>query len=249
MADDLDDDGFFLQPEIEEESNDQVEEENIEIKEEKKKKKKEKSKSIQRRPVGTYSDLIHTFRVFYKKSKSEYELDELLSKFTPNLGASPPSNPTMTFDQYLDELVSAKQWSKGNDLPSAPVLMIIAQSALRCIELGKILKNSSSSKFFTFHYLFAKHKKLSEQIEYLQQGKSSFNIVIGTPKRLDDILQSKSMNLKRLKFVVIDWNYENLKQQRLIDLNQLKSELCLLLCEKKLLSKRFSKEKTRIAVF
>ncbi|CAF4589128.1 unnamed protein product, partial [Rotaria sp. Silwood2] len=138
---------------------------------------------------------------------------------------------------------------KKPERSSAPVVLIIAQSALRCIELGKILKNSSSSKFFTFHYLFAKHKKLSDQIELLKKSTTLFNIIIGTPKRIDDILDANVINLKRLKFVLIDWNYQNIKQQRLIDLNQLKIELCHLLCEQNVLYKRFFKEKTKIGLF
>lgn len=128
-------------------------------------------------------------------------------------------------------------------------MIIVAQSALRCIELGKIVKNSSSSTFLTFYYLFAKHKKLADEIEHFRQEKSRMNLIIGTPKRIDDLIQSGSMKFKRLKFIVIDWNYENVKKQRLIDLNQLKCELCSLLCETSSLSKRFSKEKTRLALF
>jgi len=83
----------------------------------------------------------------------------------------------------------------------------------------------------------------------LKKPNTLFNIIIGTPKRIDDILAEKVVNFKRLKFVLIDWNYANVKQQRLIDLNQLKSELCHLLCEQKVLSKRFFNEKTRIGLF
>lgn len=66
---------------------------------------------------------------------------------------------------------------------------------------------------------------------------------------MDDVLAGQGLNLKRLKFVLIDWNYQNVKQQRLIDLNQLKGELCHLLCEEKRLFKRFFQEKTRLGVF
>jgi hypothetical protein len=236
MADDLNDDDYFLQEEIQPEITDI-------------KTKKKKQKLVPRRPVGTYSDLITTIRIHYKTSKSQYELDELLSIFNSSISASSPSTSSISLDEYINELVPKSKWSKQSDLPSAPVVLIIAQSALRCIELGKILKNCSSSKLFTFHYLFAKHKKLSEQIEFLNKPTTLFNIIIGTPKRIDDILDGNVINLKRLKFVLIDWNNLNVKQQRLIDLNQLKTELCHLLCEQKGLHKRFFKEKTKIGLF
>ncbi|CAF1116894.1 unnamed protein product [Rotaria sp. Silwood1] len=241
MADDLGDDDFYLQEEIPPENND--------ITDKKVKTKKNKQKILPKRPPGTYSDLITTIRIHYKKSKSQYELDELLSIFNASISASSPSTSTISLDEYLNELISINKWSKQADLSSAPIVLIIAQSALRCIELGKILKNSSSSKLFTFHYLFAKHKKVSDQIELLKKPTTLFNIIIGTPKRIDDILDAHVINLKRLKFVLIDWNYQNIKQQRLIDLNQLKIELSHLLCEQNVLYKRFFKEKTKIGLF
>ena len=239
MADDLGDDDYYLQEEIHAEPTDEQVE----------KKATKKKKVVVKRAQGTYGELISTFRIFYKKSKSQYEVEELLSKFSTNLAAASPSSSSIVLDEYLNELVTAKQWVKQNDLPSAPVVLIVAQSALRCIELGKALKNSSSGKCFSFHYLFAKHKKLAEEVEHLRQAKACFNLIIGTPKRLDDVLESEALNLKRLKFVLIDWNYENVKHQRLIDLNQLKCELCHLLCEKKNLAKRFAKEKTQLGLF
>jgi len=242
MADDLGDDDYYLQEVIQPEINDEIIDKKI-------KTKKNKQKLQPKKPVGSYSDLITTIRIHYKKSKSEYELEELLSIFNSPISASSPSTSTTPLDEYLTELVPKTKWSKQADLSSAPVVLIIAQSALRCIELGKILKNSSASKILTFHYLFAKHKKLPEQIEFLQKPTTLFNIIIGTPKRIDDIFDAKCVNFKRLKFVLIDWNYQNIKQQRLIDLNQLKTELFHLLCEQKMLSKRFFKEKTKIGIF
>ena len=242
MADDLGDDDYYLQEDFSLEPTNSNET--------KVKTKKNKDKPSIKRPIGSYSDLVTTIRHFYKKSKSEYELDELLSIYNnSSISAPSPSSTSISLDEYLNELLVKGKWSKQADLSSAPVVLIIAQSALRCIELGKTLKNSSSSKLLTFHYLFAKHKKLSEQIDLLKKPNTLFNIIIGTPKRIDDILAEKVVNFKRLKFVLIDWNYANVKQQRLIDLNQLKSELCHLLCEQKVLSKRFFNEKTRIGLF
>jgi hypothetical protein len=241
MADDLGDDDYYLQEEIPPENTD--------LTDKKVKTKKNKQKLVPKRPIGTYSDLVTTIRIHYKKSKSQYELDELLSIFNSSISAPSPSTSNTPLDEYLTELVPTNKWSKQSELASAPVVLIIAQSALRCIELGKILKNSSASKFFTFHYLFAKHKKLSEQIELLNKPTTLFNIIIGTPKRIDDILDGNGLNLKRLKIVLIDWNYQNIKQQRLMDLNQLKTEVSHLLCEQKVLCKRFVKEKTQIGLF
>lgn len=241
MADDLGDDDYYLQEDLPMENEDVIDKQV--------KTKKNKTKPVVKRPMGTFDDLVTTIRIHYKKSKSEYELEELLSIFQSSISAESPSTSKISLDEYLLQSIPKSKWSKQVDLPSAPVVLIIAQSALRCIELGKILKNSPSSKQFPFHYLFAKHKKLSEQIEFLEKPTTQFNIIIGTPKRVDDIFERNVLNLKRLKLVVVDWNYQNIKQQRLIDLQQLKSELCHLLCEEKFLVKRFFREKTRLGIF
>ena len=246
MADLLDDDEIYLQEHFDDEPTPEA----TAAEEEKKPEKKKKKKSTEiRRSRGNFSELINTFRVHYKKSKSEYELEEILSKFSSAVSVDPPADTSLPLDEFLHEVVPKKFWTKNVELGSAPVVIVVAQSALRCIELGKCLKNSSSKSTFTFAYLFAKHKKLSEEIEHFRRGQTRWNVVIGTPKRLDDLIQSGAMNLKRLKLIVIDWNYENVKKQRLTDLNQLKGELCSLLCERTSLLKRFAKEKTRLALF
>lgn len=233
MADLLDDDEFYLE----------------ETKEEKKVEKKKTKPTKIRRSQGNFDDLLNVVKSFYQKTKSQFELEEILSKFSSQLAVDPPSNSSISLEKYLDEIVPKKFWSKNIEIRSAPVVLIVCQSALRCIELGKTLKTCSTSNLLTFYYLFAKHKKLADEIEYFRQEKSQMNLIIGTPKRIDDLIESRAMNLKRLKFVLIDWNYENMKKQRLIDLNQLKAEICSLLCEKSSLLKRFSKEKTRLALF
>ena len=84
MADDLGDDDYYLQEEIQPETTD--------LTDQKVKTKKNKQKLVPKRPVGTYSDLITTVRVHYKKNKSQYELDELLSIFNGPISAPPPSS-------------------------------------------------------------------------------------------------------------------------------------------------------------
>lgn len=241
MADLLDDDEHWLQETIDEQPE-QVERSKTDEKTPAKKKNKEK-----KRKRASFSDLIDVFRVHFHKSKSQFEMDEILSNFPSTLDVSPKKFDGL--ESLLDEIVPTKFWTKNVELKSSPVVLIVCQSALRCIELGNSLKKSSAAGNFKFHYLFAKHKKLNDQIEFLRQGKSSFNIVFSTPKRLDDVLESKALNLKRLKFVFVDWNYENVKKQRLIDLKQLKEEICHLFCQQNSLKKRFHAEKTRIGLF
>ncbi|CAF4251919.1 unnamed protein product, partial [Rotaria sp. Silwood2] len=104
MADDLGDDDYYLQEEIPPENNDTTDKTV--------KTKKKKQKVLPKRPLGTYSDLITTIRIHYKKSKSQYELDELLSIFNSSISASSPSTSTISLDEYLNELVLINKWSK-----------------------------------------------------------------------------------------------------------------------------------------
>ena len=108
MADDLGDDDYYLQEEIPPENNEEMEK--------KVKTKKNKQKGQLKRSVGTYSDLVSTIRVHYKKSKSEYELEELLSIFNSSISISPPSTSKTALDEYITELIPRSKWSKQTDL-------------------------------------------------------------------------------------------------------------------------------------
>jgi len=155
-----------------------------------------------------------------------------------------------------------KQMTKHNELCGAPILIIVASSAKRCIELGKDMKEWLSKqdesngetlknivpKKSQCQCLFAKHHKIDEQIKMLSKT-SNLNVIIGTPKRLDDLIEQKALNLKRLKYLCLDWNDENVKQQRLCDLQQIKQELLTLLTNDNSLRQKFKNKKAKICLF
>jgi len=209
-----------------------------------KSKKKRKSHSY-----GTHSDLVQLISDYFKTKKSKLELDEILQCFS--CPSHDNRNSKQTIQEYWQTILPESKWEKlsekNSELFGAPIVIIISSSAVRCIEIGKELKQLTTKA--KFQYLFAKHRKLNEQILMLQ--KTQLNVIIGTPKRIEDVMNQRNgaLNLKRLKYLFIDWNYANIKEQRLIDIQQLKQELINLLCsEQSLLRQKFLKNKTKICL-
>lgn len=83
----------------------------------------------------------------------------------------------------------------------APLILIICASAARATEIIK----SISAKLIKCKIakLFAKHFKVVEQIEML--SKEYFPIAVGTPNRLNKLIEVGALHLDRLKLVLIDY--------------------------------------------
>ncbi len=92
--------------------------------------------------------------------------------------------------------------SPGNSAENrgSPIMVIITASALRATEVIKAV----SSKLIKVKIgkLFAKHFKLSEQIEML--SKTYFPIVIGTPNRIEKLIELGALSLKESKVLLVD---------------------------------------------
>lgn len=82
----------------------------------------------------------------------------------------------------------------------SPFVVIIASSAIRATEIIKSL----SAKLIKVKIgkLFAKHFKLTEQIEML--SKEFYPIVIGTPNRISKLIEMGALSLSQAKMVLLD---------------------------------------------
>lgn len=87
----------------------------------------------------------------------------------------------------------------------APIVLILARTAVRCVELIKHLM--PFRKHAHFASLFAKHKKLADQIKFLREWHC--NIAIGTPNRVKDLIEDGSLKLDRLALVIVDMALDN----------------------------------------
>ncbi|KAK9729385.1 Protein cms1 [Basidiobolus ranarum] len=103
----------------------------------------------------------------------------------------------------------------------APTLMIICSSAIRAVDVCRAVKNLT--KTCPVGKLFAKHKKLAEQISFLKAF--NFNIAIGTPNRIMKILDdSDALNLERLAICLIDCHRDQ-KERTIFDIPECRGDL------------------------
>ncbi|KAF0688101.1 Aste57867_20262 [Aphanomyces stellatus] len=99
---------------------------------------------------------------------------------------------------------------KGIKDKKSPILLIVCSSALRAVEVGKAIA------VFKCHVakLFAKHLKLSEQVDNL---KRFHPIAIGTPGRIKTLLEMKALSLECTTHVVLDM-YRDSKNMSILEL-------------------------------
>jgi protein CMS1 len=103
-----------------------------------------------------------------------------------------------SFPNYKKILLKSENTA---DKHGSPIMVIVTASAIRATEIIK----SVSSKLIKVKIgkLFAKHFKLSEQIEML--SKSYFPIVIGTPNRIEKLIELGALTLKETKVLLVDY--------------------------------------------
>lgn len=115
----------------------------------------------------------------------------------------------------------------------SPLVIVLAQSAVRCIELQKKLSSSSPRLFNSLNwvYAFAKHKKLNEQISFInskfsRDPKFSLDLVYATPQRLTQLFDAGCLNPKSTAYVFVDYSFRDIKQKRILDHDAIRVDLC-----------------------
>lgn len=123
---------------------------------------------------------------------------------------------------YKMLLVENKVTSKEDF--GSPVLLIICSSAIRATQIIK----SISSKLIKCKIakLFAKHFKVEEQMEML--SKEYYPIALGTPNRVNKLIELGALSLKRTAMVLVDVTPDS-KQFNILTLNEVKTDFYRLL--------------------
>lgn len=108
---------------------------------------------------------------------------------------------------------------KNSHENGSPVVLIVSPSAIKAT---KIIK-SISSKFQNCKIakLFAKHIKVEDQIKMLSEN--AYSIAIGTPNRLNKLIELGALNLTKLKIGIIDIA-EDEKKFTLLSLKDVKDD-------------------------
>ncbi|KAM9486715.1 protein CMSS1 [Clarias gariepinus] len=198
-------------------------------KEDKKPKKRRKKKTItdvlatSEPAPGSPADLRSLMQSHFSVTRSVIEQEEL------NLPEScflMSNDLTHSLSSYLKEV--CPKWAKvqkQHTQTRSIVLLIVCGSALRTIELIKQLTTfKGEAKVLK---LFAKHIKAEDQVKLL--SKSVAHIGVGTPGRLNTLLEKDGLSLQGLRYLVLDWNYRDQKQRRMVDIPEVKTEFLKLL--------------------
>ncbi|EFR02544.1 hypothetical protein MGYG_05541 [Nannizzia gypsea CBS 118893] len=162
--------------------------------------------------------------------ESSRELDNMpsfLKAFSPEKGAS---------------------LSKASEVHGSPHTLVVTLAGLRAAEITRALRQFQNQDCAVAK-LFAKHIKLKEAQETVE--KTRIGIGIGTPVRLNDLVNSGSLKLDSLKRIVVDGSYVDQKKRGIFDMKELHFPLMELLNRAELRDRYQSKksDKVQIIVF
>ncbi|XP_026232989.1 protein CMSS1 isoform X1 [Anabas testudineus] len=172
---------------------------------------------------GCPADLQKLITEYFSDKRSVIEQEELKLQDSCFLSSN---DLTHSVSSYLKQV--CPKWSKMQKQHTAKgsvVLLIICSSALRTIELIKQLTAfKGEAKAIK---LFAKHIKVEEQVKLLQKGVT--HIGVGTPGRINALIEKEGLSLCALKYLVLDWNWRDQKLRRMVDIPEVKVGLMKLL--------------------
>lgn len=146
------------------------------------------------------------------------------------------------FGDKLEDLLA----KSGSSSRQSPFIVIVASSAVRCIEIQKKLDLTNEmirNKKVRWIHAFAKHKKLKEQVEFVKNTKTPIHLVYATPQRLSQLVEANALKIDSLKYIVIDYSFRDVKQKRFIDMPEMREEF-IKFCFNSLL--KLNKEKTQV---
>jgi len=132
----------------------------------------------------------------------------------------------------LPNFLKAYSPDKGSSLLKAPEAkgtphtLVIASAGLRAADLVRALRPLQSKEAIVAK-LFAKHIKLDEAKKFVQRTR--INIGVGTPQRLIDLIESKTLKVQELERVVIDGSYVDQKKRGIFDMKEMHFPLLQLL--------------------
>ncbi|KAF8162990.1 U3-containing 90S pre-ribosomal complex subunit-domain containing protein [Crassisporium funariophilum] len=186
--------------------------------------------SIAAQPPHELSSYLNSMQVKSFAKLSTIELEDLRIPESSIVDTTTWTGPR-TLDQVVDFIMKTLpslhtrlgQKSKAN---GAPTLLYIAGSALRVIDLTRVLKDKKlrGEKGGEVAKLFAKHIKLAEHVALLQMTK--VGAAVGTPGRLGQLLnETDALHLSAVSHIILDITYKDAKNRSLLDIPETRDEL------------------------
>lgn len=199
----------------------------------KKKKKQQKKKKVSNNPFDTINiwEESKDIQAAYLADRQAIALPKL-STVELEEQALPESaivdNKNFKQEHILDALpnyvkygvAGHKKLLKKPTTLASPVALVVTHSAVRAVDLGRGLKEFASTAKVA--KLFAKHFKIEDQIWFLEH--EAIHMGVGTPNRLQALIEQGHLKLDNLELVVIDTE-RNAKKFNIFDIQEVRSDL------------------------
>jgi len=170
-------------------------------------------------------DLMSLLDKHFKQKLSTVEMDELQLNETHFTLCN---DLTHTATSYLKTLVPHwKKLVKGlSEVKGSPLILVVCKSGQRAADFIRAI-HELQVEGCKVAKLFAKHLKIEDQVKFLQ--KHSTHIGVGSPNRMQCLIENGALKLDHVKYVVLDWSDRDVKLQRLMDIKEVRSDVVALM--------------------
>ncbi|KAI1351090.1 U3-containing 90S pre-ribosomal complex subunit-domain containing protein [Xylaria sp. FL0043] len=109
----------------------------------------------------------------------------------------------------------------------SPHTIIVTGAGLRAAELARAVRKFQT-KNVTVGKLFAKHIKIEDTKKFLESHRTG--VAVGTPVRLNDLVESGTLKLDKLERLVVDASHIDQKKRGIMDMKETMIPLARWLC-------------------
>lgn len=183
----------------------------------------------------------------YEKDLSSVELEDkrIAASWITDTTSYDKPRTMENLPNFLEKFVQnpTKLWgaSKKNGTPHT---IVITGAGQRAADLARVLKKMQS-KDAQVAKLFAKHIKVSEAISYLKTNRTG--MAVGTPKRIEDVMDDGALQVDRLERIVIDASHIDQKKRGILEMKETHGPLVQLLNRKEF-KERYGAKKEGIEI-
>ncbi|EPQ64798.1 Bgt-2939 [Blumeria graminis f. sp. tritici] len=193
------------------------------------------NKAFARMDSQLLSDYLAQLTRRFEKDLSSLELeDNPAASIADSTNWDRPRN-LENYPGFLEKFAenTTKLWSASKK-QGAPHTIIIANSGLRAADVVRCLKRFPI-KEAKIAKLFAKHIKIQEAAQFLQNNRTG--IAVGTPQRLEDLIEKGVLKTSVVKRIVIDASHIDQKRRGILEMRETYAPLMTLLGRKEFRNK------------
>ena len=195
------------------------------------------NKAFARMDSQLLSDYLAQLTRRFEKDLSSLELEDKYLKAASIADSTNWDRPRNleNYPGFLEKFAenTTKLWSASKK-QGAPHTIIIANSGLRAADIVRCLKRFPI-KEAKIAKLFAKHIKIQEAAQFLQNNRTG--IAVGTPQRLEDLIEKGVLKTSVVKRIVIDASHIDQKRRGILEMRETYAPLMTLLGRKEFRNK------------